>query len=100
MTEYQSNAGNTLSNLDNLTLTITNPDQDDDDDNNQDNTDQITYTFCNQACNSYYDCKADSSLIKTPVENQPALLPHSLFFSPPTSTYAHPQHNHTTLTPN
>jgi hypothetical protein len=73
MTEYQGDTGNILGNLNNLTLTITNPDQDDNDDggdnddnddqnngddNNQDNTDEITYASCNQSCNSHYDCKA------------------------------------------
>ena len=78
MTEYQCDTGNILGSLDNLTLTITNPDQDDNDDgddgdNDQDNADEITYASCNQTCNSHYDCKPDSSVIKTPVENQPAL---------------------------
>lgn len=58
MTEYQSDTGNILGSLDNLTLTITNPDQDDNDDNDQDNTDEITYASCNQTCDSHYDCKA------------------------------------------
>lgn len=66
MTEYQSDTGNILGSLDNLTLTITNPVQDDNDDgnngdnddNDQDNTDEITYASCNQTCNSHYDCKA------------------------------------------
>lgn len=73
MTEYQSDTGNILGSLDNLTLTITNPDQDDNDDggdnddnddqnngddDDQENTDEITYASCNQSCNSHYDCKA------------------------------------------
>lgn len=58
ITEYQGVADNILGSLNNLTLTVTNPDQDDNDNHDQNDTDEITYASCNQTCSSHYDCQA------------------------------------------